>query len=159
MSFYHKKELSQKTKIILQNYRIKNFIKSYYDFYQNLTNNYLENNLKEKSLKYFETKIKIEKEKNTFEFNNIKEGFIKLIYQLSKNYFYSVAQKYFIYYLIVDLLKKIYESLGNKILDKIEKFLKSEEIMGDYRKIYLNVFENFKEYINKFRDANGKIYN
>ena len=159
MSFSHKKELSQKTKILLQNYRIKNFIKSYNYLFHNLINNYLENNLKEKSLEYFETKIKIEKEKHTFEYNNIKEGFIKLTYQFSKNYFYFVAQKYFIYYLIVTLLKKVCESLGKKILDKMEKFLTSEEIMEDYRKIYLKVFDNFEEYINKFRDYNSKIYN
>ena len=46
-----------------------------------------------------------------------------------------------------------------EIFDKIKSILMSNEIMEDYRKIYLKLFEDFEEEINKFRDSNGKIYN
>ena len=57
------------------------------------------------------------------------------------------------------MLKVFIEKLGKKILAKIDNFLMSNELMDDYRKIYLKIFEDFEEYINKFRDKNGKIYN
>jgi len=137
-AFSFKKEISQKTKLILQKGNTKNYIQSYIVLCQKLTKNFMNDILQDKSLEYLD---------------------MELLYKFCKDNFDFVAQKYFIYRLIKDLLKAFAEKLGKKILAKIDIFLKSNEIMDDYRKIYLKIFEVFEEYINKFKDKNGKIYN
>ena len=66
---------------------------------------------------------------------------------------------YFIYRIIKDIIEPLSESIGETIIDKMNNFLTSNEIIGYNRNIYLKVFSDFEAEINKFRDKNGKIYN
>lgn len=50
------------------------------------------------------------------------------------------------------------EKLEESIIKEMEIFLKSDEIMSNYKKIYSSVFSEFEEEINKFKDQKGKIY-
>ena len=137
-AFSFQKEISQKTKLILQKDNIKNFIQSYILLCHKLTKNFMNGILEEKSLEYLD---------------------MELLYKFCKDNFYFLAQKYFTYRLIKDLFKAFAEKLGKQIYLRLDYFLTSNEIMEDYRKIYLKIFEDFEEDINKFRDVNGKIYN
>ena len=113
-------------------------MQSYILLCHKLTKNFMNGILEKKSLEYLD---------------------MELLYKYCKDNFYFLAKKYFTYRLIKDLFKAFAEKLGKRIYLKLDYFLTSNEIMEDYRKIYLKIFEDFEEGINKFRDINGKIYN
>ena len=162
MGFSFKKEISQNTKELLQKNKIKNFIQSYILFYKKLSLEYFIKEIESKSYEYLDIHVKIEKDKKTSIMPNYKRNkdeFKELIFQYCNDNFCYIAQKYFIYKIIKDIIKPLSESIGETIIDKMNNFLTSNEIIGYYRNIYLKVFSDFEAEINKFRDKNGKIYN
>ena len=162
MGFSFKKEISQNTKELLQKNKIKNFIQSYILFYKKLSLEYFIKEIESKSYEYLDIHVKIEKDKKTSIMPNYKRNkdeFKELIFQYCNDNFCYIAQKYFIYRIIKDIIEPLSESIGETIIDKMNNFLTSNEIIGYYRNIYLKVFSDFEAEINKFRDKNGKIYN
>ena len=162
MGFSFKKEISKNTKLLLQRNKIKNFVQSYTLFYKKLSQDYSNREIESKSFKYLDIQVKIEKNKKTSimrQYKRNKEEFQELIFQFCNDNFCYIAQKYFIYRIIKDIIEHLSEFIGESIIDKINNFLTGNEIIGYYRNIYLKVFSDFEAKINIFRDKNGKIYN
>ena len=161
MAFSHKQEVSQYTKVLIHGTQIINCIKSYNSFHYQLVQKYLNKILENKSLKYLDIQVKIEKDRNISilpENKRNREDFKRLISQFIKDNFFYVAQKYFIYRLIKDSLETLSQKLGQKISQKIVTFLSSYEAVDGYKKIYLKVFDDFEKSLNKYRNAKGNIF-
>lgn len=117
--------------------------------------------LERKSLEYLDMQVKIEKVRNIpimKENEKNRENFKEIISQFIQENLHYVAQKYLIYRFIKDILVTLSEKLGESIIKEMETFLKSNEIMSNYKKIYSSIFSEFEEDINKFKDQIGKIY-
>ena len=162
MGFSFRENISQNTKLLLFENKIKNFIQKYISFYRKLSENYLSNILESKAFTFLDMQVKIEKEKNTSiipKYKRNKDEFKELIFKFYNDNFCYFAQKYFIYRIIKDILEPLSENIGQILIKSLINFLSSKEIMKSYRNIYLKVFSDFEAEIDKFRDNNGKIYN
>ena len=71
--------------------------------------------------------------------------------------FYYASQKYLIEQFLKEI-EKIIEQFGQNIFENLKSFLSSEELVGDYYTIYMKMFEDYEEKVNKFRDKNGNLY-
>ena len=83
----------------------------------------------------------------------------QLITHILKDNFYYLAQKYFIYKFINNLFEVHIEIIEKIILEKIDDILENDnEIIKDYKSIYLKIFEKFEKKVDNYRDMNNNIY-
>ena len=163
IAFSGENEITQGTKLLIQNSKneIKNRIQSYIKFYSKTSKNFIDKILEAKSLEYLELQVKVEKlnkEKIMPKVKRNREEFKEIMSQFVNDNFYYVAQKYLIFRFINDILVTLSEQLGNKIISEMKQFLSSQETLGYYKNIYLLIFAEFEEEIDKFRDKIGNIY-
>ena len=157
-AYSNKKELSLKKKLFLQNYWLKNLAESYNSLSYKFTNNFINNTLEKRIIEYFNMKIKKEEAKIFKKNKEIKEELKKLVIQYYKDEQYHIIREMLLHKLVKDFFVEINEIICQKILDEIDYFLMSDEVMEEYQKIYLKIFQNFELQTNIFRDKNGKIY-
>ena len=163
MAFSFKKEVDQKTKILIKNSKnnIKNIINSHINFYRQTTKRYIDQILSDYSFKYLVLQVEIEREKNASiknKFKRNREEFKNLITTFLEDNFYYVAQKFLVYRFIKDLIEDLSEKMAKIIYKKITEYLNSYEIIKYYKMIYMKVIEDFEKEIDKYKNKNGKIY-
>ena len=120
--------------------------------------NIIEKILDIKTLEYLDIQVKKEKEENISikcENKKDKKDFNDHIKIFLNNYFYFISQKYIIYYIIYNTSGSFSNNLVKEVNDYIESLISSEKDL--FKKNFTKKFENFKEYINKFKIDN-KIY-
>ena len=137
---------------------MKNLAESYNSLSYKFTNNFINNTLEKRIIEYFNMKIKKEEAKIFNKNKEIKEELKKLVIQYYKDEQYHIIREMLLHKLVKDFFVEINEIICQKILDEIDNFLMSDEVMEEYQKIYLKIFQNFELQTNIFRDKNGKIY-
>ena len=142
---------------------IKNRIQLYIKFYSQITQKFIDKIIITKSCEYLQKQDDIEKKEKALiniKFKRNRENFKDLISLFIKDNFYYIAQKYFIYIFIKDLLESLSERIGTTIIEKTKNYLSGKEIFKKFKKIYLEMIEYFEEEINKYGNPeNLKIYN
>ena len=142
---------------------IKNRIQLYIKFYSQITQKFIDKIIITKSFEYLQKQDDIEKKEKALiniKFKRNRENFKDLISLFIKDNFYYIAQKYFIYIFIKDLLESLSERIGTKIIEKTNEYLSGKEIIKKFKKNYLEMIEDFEEEINNYRNSeNRKIYN
>ena len=160
--FSGKNELKEDIKLLLtsKNNIIDKNIKSYINLYSIITKNYINKISEAKSLEYLDFQVRIEKLKNESILPRLKcdrENFKEIISAFLMDNFYYASQKYLIEQFLKEI-EKIIEQFGQNIFENLKSFLSSEELVGDYYTIYMKMFEDYEEKVNKFRDKNGNLY-
>ena len=160
--FSGKNELKEDIKLLLtsKNNIIDKNIKSYINLYSKITKNYINKISEAKSLEYLDFQVRIEKLKNESILPRLKcdrENFKEIISAFLMDNFYYASQKYLIEQFLKEI-EKIIEQFGQNIFENLKSFLSSEELVGDYYTIYMKMFEDYEEKVNKFRDKNGNLY-
>ena len=163
ISFSFKGKINPETKDLIKNTKnLVNRIKSFIQFYSKEAEEYINMIIYDKSFEYLNIQVEIEKEKEcSINPKNKKnrEEFKKLISSFLKDNFYYVAQKFFVYVIIKDLIEDLCEKLEEKIFIQMKNYLLKNEFKDYYHKIYAKVIEEFEEGINKYKSPEtGNIY-
>ena len=163
MGFSSKKDITQNSLTLYENIKnnIKNQIKNLIKIYYEISKNYINQLLNNKSLEYLDLQVNIERFNNSSiipELKRNRNDFQKLISKSLKQNYYFIAQKYSFYRLIHDLLILLTDQLKNNIFKKMQNFLEEDEEMKEYYKnIAIKILEDFEEDIEKYKINNGKI--
>ena len=155
----NKNELDNKSQEIFTNSKnLNSLIHNFISLYKKEVENIIEKILDIKTLEYLDIQVKKEKEENISikcENKKDKKDFNDHIKLFLNNYFYFISQKYIIYYIIYNTSGSFSNNLVKEVNDYIESLISSEKDL--FKKNFTKKFENFKEYINKFKIDN-KIY-
>ena len=155
----NKNELDNKSQEIFTNSKnLNSLIHNFISLYKKEVENIIEKILAKKTLEYLDIQVKKEKDENISikcENKKDKKDFNDHIKIFLNNYFYFISQKYIIYYIIYNTSGSFSNNLVKEVNDYIESLISSEKDL--FKKNFTKKFENFKEYINKFKIDN-KIY-
>ena len=155
LSSENKKELCNSTKI-------SNFIQEYIKYYNTVTEEVVTPILEDKELNYLDIQVKKEIKEFRYSINienkNDRRGFRNIIKTFLNNNFYYISQKYIIYRIITDVCEPYSEKIEKEMNKIVNDILSNDnDAQKWFENTYSSKFEDFKEYINTFRN-NGKIY-
>jgi hypothetical protein len=160
-AFSGENEANSQIDDLIKNTQIANFIQSCIKFYSEITKNYIDKILEEKSYEFLDLQVNIEntkKESIRPENKKNKKGFQDFIIKFLSDNFYYIAQKYLIYRYIFDIFEDLTEKSEKISLKNIEDILEGDNLNIAYRNMYLKIFRDLKIQIDKYRDKNNKIY-
>ena len=120
----------------------------------------IESILELKAIDFLDLQVNIELEQNKSiieENKNDKNNFIEKIQNFLNNYFFYIAQKYYIYRFILDSFTPFTNEIENQISQIINSFFSLDTTNDLFKENYIKKFENFENKINEKR-IDGKIY-
>ena len=156
-----KNKISSNIKKLIRNDDVKNFIQSYIKFYSEKAKNYINNIIDIKSLKLLDMQVKFEKMNGiSIKIKNKRnrKDFKELINSFLKDNFYYISQRYLIYRFIKNIFEDLSQKIFSNLMKIIKDFISSNDIIIDYKKIYLKVLHDFSKLMDEYRNKDKKIY-
>ena len=155
------KELNDENKNILkESIEFNKFTEDFICFYKNKVKEKINPILEKKAIEYLDLQVKVELEENKSinEMNKCdKKIFIENITTFLNNYFYYIAQKYYIYHFISDSFEFFSEEIERQINNIMNSFFSSDTAKDLFKNNYMKKFELFEGLIDKKR-IDGYIY-
>ena len=139
--------------IEFSNSLFSNFLDEYISFYKKETEKIIDSIKEKKAIEYLNAQVIIEKTKNTnIEINNKfnKNEFISLIKIILEKVFYYVAQKFFIYQLIIEFCDYFSESINNKMNSTLKDVLNNSENNYYFEEVYQQKIEDLEKKVKIF---------
>ena len=135
------------------NSNISNYLNKMIKCYNEISEKFIDKMKEEKAIHFLDKQALFEKIKSNLEIKDKcnKSDFINMIESFLKNNFSYLAQKYFIYKFLLNIIERFSELIENEVNENLFNILSNNsQIYGLFKNIYSKKFEDLNEIIQEF---------
>ena len=142
----------------LNNSNISKYIDEIINCYNNISEKFIDKIKEEKAIYFLDKQAINEIKNNNLEIKDkcIKYDFIKIIESFLKNNFYSISQKYFIYYSFIPIIERFIEKIENEVNENLINILSNNsQIFKLFTEIYTQKIGDLNKIIQEYLNKDG----